>query len=207
MLVDTGCKGQADQILKALRTYNIRPGQIKLILHTHIHPDHCGSTVTLANELQAPTLIHRFEYESLKSGIVRGLIAHNWEGILAKPVVLQWGINSFKPDYQMQADVLSLADFGLNATAYLTPGHTAGSISIVDHQTNEAIVGDVVMGGYLFNWIRKSKPRFHFFIQDRQMIRWSMKRLLKLGLSSWYPGHGSGLAVSDVKSTFVDFLT
>jgi len=120
---------------------------------------------------------------------------------------LQWGVTFFEPTYLMEGDTLSLHEFGINATAYLTPGHTAGSISIVDHETHEAVVGDLLMGGRFFNLISPSVPRFHFFIQDSHMIRWSLIRLLKLNLAYWRPGHGLRLAVKDIQSSFAHFLT
>ena len=151
-------------------------------------------------------MIHRYEYESLRSGKTRGLIAHDLEGKILKPFVLRWGVTFFEPTYQIDTDTFCLHEFGVNATVYLTPGHTAGSITIVDHETNEAIVGDILMGGMFFNLVRPSKPRFHFFIQDRQMIRWSMNRLLKLNLKRWHPGHGHSLTTQNIKSAFADFL-
>ena len=207
ILVDTGCKGHHTHILKAIEEAGVNPDTIRLILHTHVHADHCGSTVVLAKLLDVPTLIHRYEYESLHSGNARGLITHDLEGKILKPFILRWGVTFFEPTYQMDADTFSLNEFGVNATAYLTPGHTAGSISIVDHETDEAIIGDILMGGILFNMIRPSKPRFHFFIQDIQMIRWSLSRLLKLNLNRLHPGHGNPLAVKDIKQIFADFLT
>ena len=207
ILIDTGCKGQHSHILNTLEQYQIRKEEIALIVHTHIHPDHCGSTLELASLLGVPTMIHIHEYESLLSGKAKGLIAQGWEGHILKRFVLNLGITYFEPDHFMREDRLSLKPFGVNATALLTPGHTAGSISIIDHDSQEAIVGDLLMGGYLFNTFRPSQPRLHYFIQDARLLKWSINQLLAHPVSRWHPGHGGPLSAIKLRQGLSHFLT
>lgn len=207
VLIDTGCKGQHHQICRFIESKAVDPRSVDLIIHTHVHADHCGSTLELSRLLVAETLIHAYEYESLKSGKARGLIPHNWEGHLLKQAVIRWGVTFFEPDYVIETDVYPLDHFGINATILLTPGHTAGSLSIIDHDSNQGVIGDLLMGGYLFNLCQNRHPRFQYFIQDKKMIKWSMKRLLQYDLDYWHPGHGSSLWVGDIKKAFQHFLT
>ena len=206
-LIDTGCKGQHKQILHFLEKNTIDPASIDIIVHTHVHPDHCGSTLELSRLLGAKTLVHSFEYESLKSGKARGLIPHNWEGRLLKWAVVRLGTTFFEPDYLIDTDLFSLESFGINATIQLTPGHTAGSISIIDHESREAVIGDLLMGGYFFNMLGVNRPSFHYFIQDKRMIKWSIKELLQYDLDYWHPGHGDELSVQKIKNALDHFLT
>jgi N-acyl homoserine lactone hydrolase len=43
VVVDTGLKGEAAQILKALAGLGLRPEEIDTVVNTHSHPDHCGN--------------------------------------------------------------------------------------------------------------------------------------------------------------------
>jgi glyoxylase-like metal-dependent hydrolase (beta-lactamase superfamily II) len=47
VLVDAGAPNEADRILAAVRKAGVEPGDISLILHTHGHIDHAGSTAEL----------------------------------------------------------------------------------------------------------------------------------------------------------------
>lgn len=52
--------------------------------------------------------------------------------------------------------------FGISGSILYTPGHTPGSISgLLD--SGDAIVGDVIMGGWAGGAIRPSQPNFHYF--------------------------------------------
>ena len=206
ILIDTGSENQHKRVLSAIRKVGLGPSDISLVLHTHIHPDHCGSTIELVDRMGTPTLIHTREYKSLTSGFTDSIIAHDWEGRLLKKLVLPMKIAFFEPGIQINDPEFSLQEFGVNATAYLTPGHTMGSISVVDHDSSEAVVGDVIMGGYFFNLTRRSYPRFHFFIQDRSLLRQSLKKLIALNLKKWHPGHGDALDPRLVQRNFADFL-
>ncbi len=43
IIVDTGQKGEAEQILAGLDRLNLKPEDIDAILNTHSHPDHCAN--------------------------------------------------------------------------------------------------------------------------------------------------------------------
>ncbi len=43
IIVDSGLKGEEEQICKALAELGIKPEEIDCIVNTHSHPDHCGN--------------------------------------------------------------------------------------------------------------------------------------------------------------------
>ena len=47
ILVDTGSPGEAKTIIRELKKRNVELRDLSLILHTHGHSDHCGSTTEL----------------------------------------------------------------------------------------------------------------------------------------------------------------
>jgi glyoxylase-like metal-dependent hydrolase (beta-lactamase superfamily II) len=65
--------------------------------------------------------------------------------------LLHWLVNDefppVRPDILLP-DEMPLQAFGVDGKVVYTPGHTAGSISVL-LSTGEAIVGDLLMGGWL----------------------------------------------------------
>jgi hydroxyacylglutathione hydrolase len=90
-----------------------------------------------------------------------------------------------------------LNDFGVSATLLHTPGHTRGSISIV-MDDGDAIVGDVLMGGYIGGAFRPGKPNFHYFAEDPALAMRSLDRVLAVTRGKLHVGHGGPLAHADV---------
>src|SRR5208282_822502 len=58
VLVDTGSEGEEERILRGLRRYNVEPERVALLLHTHGHTDHAGSTRALKERLRIPAAVH-----------------------------------------------------------------------------------------------------------------------------------------------------
>ena len=58
ILVDTGSPKEESRILRALEREGIRAADLSLILHTHVHSDHVGSTAALRGHTKALTAYH-----------------------------------------------------------------------------------------------------------------------------------------------------
>jgi glyoxylase-like metal-dependent hydrolase (beta-lactamase superfamily II) len=85
-------------------------------------------------------------------------------------------------DYLVDS-VFELKDFGFNAYILHTPGHTAGSVSvIIDNEV--AIVGDTMFG--IFKW-----SVFPPYANDIRQMIYSWGSLLETRCSLFLPGHGS----------------
>ena len=82
-----------------------------------------------------------------------------------------------------------------------TPGHTKGSLSLV-LGNGEAIVGDVMMGGWMGGALRPQHPNYHYFVDDWDDVHHSIARLLTYAPSRWYVGHGGPLAYARVAHYF-----
>jgi hydroxyacylglutathione hydrolase len=145
-LVDTGSPGEGKKIIRELRKLGVELSDLSLILHTHGHCDHCGSTAELIRNHKIPTAIHagdRAMIENGKNGTIktRGLFAK-----ILKPIV-DVPFTSFRADIFLD-DCSDLCDFGINGKIHSTTGHTPGSVSLV-FDNKEAIIGDLLMGGYI----------------------------------------------------------
>lgn len=199
ILVDTGMPGEERKILMAAEQAGVKVGDIRLILHTHGHVDHAGSTAALAKMLGVPTAAHRGDETLLRSGRMNPLQPLRLEARLIRPLV-------DKPFPPAAPDLLvdqttDLAEFGIQGRLLHTPGHTAGSISLL-LPNGEAIVGDVMMGGFMGGNLLGSRPNYHYFADDLAAVQQSIHALLAASVKTFYVGHGGPLVRDAVASTF-----
>ncbi len=68
MLVDTGSPGEGKKIIRELRKLGVELSDLSLILHTHGHSDHCGSTAELISYHKIPTAIHSGDQKMIETG-------------------------------------------------------------------------------------------------------------------------------------------
>lgn len=197
ILIDTGSPNETDKILTALRREGVDVRDLALILHTHGHSDHCGSTRALQQLSRAPIAIHRLDADMLRRGINRPLRPTRPTARLLRPFVDKQFEGS-AADILID-DELALAAYGIDGRVIHTPGHTLGSITIV-LAGGEAIVGDLLMGGHLGGVLQPQRPRDHYFAEDQAALRQSMTRVLHLNPALVYVGHGGPLTRAAVSA-------
>ena len=78
-----------------------------------------------------------------------------------------------------EGDELELG--GRRLTVLELPGHTPGSVGLVDHEERALLSGDAVYDGGLIDTLAES---------DRDAYARTMERLLRLDVDVVYPGHG-----------------
>jgi glyoxylase-like metal-dependent hydrolase (beta-lactamase superfamily II) len=199
ILVDTGSPREGIKILRALAKLGIEPKDFSLILHTHAHFDHAGSTRELKRWIDVPTAVHEADAAMLARGQMNKLTPTGFEARLLMPFVNQ-------PFLPTKADILikeeiSLKSFGVDGKIIFTPGHTAGSLSVLLN-TGEAIVGDLMMGGMLGGALFGNKPHYHYYADDIEAVRASIKKLMDFKPKKFYVGHGGPLDTADVRKFF-----
>lgn len=191
ILVDTGMPGEERKVLQAVEQSGVKTGDIRLILHTHGHVDHAGSTAALAKLLGVPTAAHRADEALLRTGRMNPLQPLRMEARLIKPLVDK-PFPPAAPDLLVD-ETTDLAEFGVQGRILSTPGHTAGSIALL-LPNGEAIVGDVLMGGFMGGNLLGSRPNYHYFADDLAAVQQSIHALLAAGVKTFYVGHGGPLA-------------
>lgn len=197
ILVDTGMPSEQDRILQAAAQAGVRPGDIRLILHTHAHVDHAGSSAALAARLSAPTAVHPADEAMLRTGRMNPLKPLRLEARLIKPLVDR-PFPPLAPDL-MVGETTDLGPYGVEARILHTPGHTAGSISLL-FPNGAAIVGDVLMGGYMGGNLFSARPNYHYFADDLSAVRRSLEAILQSGAQRLYVGHGGPLEAGAVSA-------
>ena len=105
-----------------------------------------------------------------------------------------------QPDLEIDKE-MTLKEFGVNARVVFTPGHTKGSLSIL-LGNKEAIIGDVMMGGFMGGNLFPARPMVHYFFENFSEVRSSIKKVIEYKPSKLYVGHGGPLSLDAVISRF-----
>lgn len=187
ILIDTGSPNEGHKIIKALNTRGVELSDLSLILHTHGHSDHCGSTVELIKRHKIPTAIHSSDGHMTENGRNDYLKTTSLTAKFIKPFVDK-PFPAFEADIFID-DFMDLTTYGINGVLHSTPGHTKGSISI-EFDNHEAIIGDLLMGGFLGGQLLPHLPGYHYFADDFREIKKSIIKILEFKTDKFYVGHG-----------------
>lgn len=158
-LIDTGPKTKEarEALLDGLRQARIRVADIRRIVLTHAHEDHCGLARSLRDEAKdAEVLVHawesghrvgRLEYQEHRTLLERaGVPPHEIESMRKMYEGVRQYADSFADgEYGELRDEEEL-EFDSGALRIVhTPGHTPGSCSFVREADRTVIAGDCVL--------------------------------------------------------------
>jgi glyoxylase-like metal-dependent hydrolase (beta-lactamase superfamily II) len=195
ILVDTGIPGSENAILSAMEKAGIRKQDIRLIVLTHGHGDHAGSAARLREITGAGIAIHSGDAGMLRTGTQGSLSPTGLVGRIAKAFI-GW-VNretypSADPDVVLNGS-FDLAPYGVDGTIIPTPGHTAGSVSVV------LSGGDVLAGDLIFPQIPSGKPGLPFWAENPAEVPASVSMLLSFTPRRFLPGHGGPFPADAVR--------
>ncbi|HEY0004626.1 MAG TPA: MBL fold metallo-hydrolase [Pyrinomonadaceae bacterium] len=218
-LIDTGPKTKeaAEALREGLRRARIRLSDIRRIVLTHAHEDHCGLARTLRDEAKnAEVLVHgwetghragRLEYEEHRRLLVRAGVPDDeiesmrrmYEG------VRQYADALADDEHQEIRDEEELQFASGSLRVLHTPGHTPGSCSFLREADRTVIAGDCVLKRITPNPILSPDPvdpsrRFHSLAE--YMV--SLARLRTFAPTLVYGGHGE--PVTDYEELFQRYL-
>lgn len=179
ILIDTARAKYREKILSACGNANV-----KLIVLTHGHIDHCENAAFISEKLQVPIAVCKADEELIKDNTLQTLRAKT----LAGKLVLFFSEKSFRrdkippfsPEVFLQ-DGDSLENFGINAKIIGLPGHTNGSIGI-DFGKDGIIVGDALMNMFY--------PTISMIYRDYEQTLESAIKIGDAGEKTIYFGHG-----------------
>jgi len=189
VMIDGGAPRKINQFIKGIEQLSIRPDQIKLLLLTHGHWDHIGSAKDIRDFTGAKVAMHRQE---------KGWLENSLKPL--PPGVGTWGktfakvMGMFMPlvhipatnvDITLDDSEFPLSDYGIPGKIIYTPGHSAGSVSVL-LETGEAFVGDSEMNKLQL----RISPGLPIFAEDMQKVVESWKLLIDAGAETIYPAHG-----------------
>jgi hydroxyacylglutathione hydrolase len=176
IIIDPGCESsrEKEELRSELTESGLRP--VRLI-NTHCHIDHVLGNTFIKNTFSIPLLIHKLELPLLNSSPGQGLI---------------FGLKTDKtaePDlFVEEGDRIT---FGTSEFEVLhLPGHSPGSIALVNRLEKIAIVGDVLFQGSIG---RSDLPGGNYDL----LIKNIKEKLLVLDPDTIvYPGHGPATKIA-----------
>jgi hydroxyacylglutathione hydrolase len=185
ILIDTSVSGLWNSLIKKLEKLGIN--KIDYLILTHAHFDHAANANKIKEKYNASVIIQQEEAGYLANG---DNILPYGTTIFTKLIVNVFGKRFFSRfKYEpCQPDILinsyyNLRELGFNAYLIHTPGHTAGSMSlIIDDEI--AIVGDTMFG--VFKW-----SVFPPYAEDEKLMIHSWGKLLETKCSEFLPSHGT----------------
>ncbi|MFJ8162210.1 MBL fold metallo-hydrolase [Streptomyces sp. NPDC096136] len=191
VIVDAGTPGSGRAILGQVTGHGVDPADVALIVITHGHIDHFGSAAELHRLTGAPLAGHVADLGPYRSGRVREpyLPTGPMGRLMARNRKLHARAEPFDPAVLIDGET-ALDDFGLAARIMPTPGHTAGSVSVLTDD-GDLVAGDLIANSFM-GLIpgRPADPPFH---DDPRQNLASLREMLALNPTRLHVGHGGAL--------------
>jgi hydroxyacylglutathione hydrolase len=202
IMIDGGPPKKGNAIKMLLSRFGVHPEDIRLIVLTHGHFDHAGSVKDVKSLTGAKIAIHeedRPDIENSRYRFPQGVTT--WGRLtraLLEPIIRnRVTIPPVKADIVLDNNEFSLQEYGINGYIIHTPGHTAGSVSVV-LDSGEAFVGCMAHNGFPF----RISPGLPIYSDDIERVKESWNLILQRGARVIYPAHGKPFSV-DVVKTFL----
>lgn len=190
ILIDSGSPGDLPSLKRKLQKAGISLAEIELLILTHAHFDHAGNAAAIRQLSGCKVVAQEVEKPFLENGKNAVIAPYNLMARLLNPF-MNIPFAATQVDILIK-DSLDLKPYGADAKVFLTPGHTPGSLSVITTE-GEAIVGDLIGGGYLLGLLFPKKPRYHYWIANMDDVQVSLKNLFTREITTIYVGHGGPL--------------
>ncbi len=189
VLIDGGDPHMIEKLKLGLKKASIYPDEIKLILLTHGHWDHIGSTREIKTFTGAKVLLHRNDMHFLGENHPSQPPSFTpWGKVIISFLKLYTSsmrIPAFEVDIIPNDEEISLTEYGIPGKVVHTPGHSWGSVSVL-MDDGIVFVGDLGMNMFPMRFT----PGLPIFGDDIRVIKNSWQKLLDMGAKTVYPAHG-----------------
>ena len=179
-IIDTGTGFNFVRLYEAFKQMKKDLKEIKLVINTHCHFDHTGGDGYFFN---AKIAIHEDDAKAVEEGDDKLINAGFFDG-KAKPRKVAKKLKD--------GDVIS----GLKVIH--TPGHTPGSICLLDEKNKMLFSGDTIFADGVG---RTDRPG-----GDEEKLEESINRIMELDFNILLPGHGEPI-LKDAKKVLHKMLT
>ena len=192
--LDAGMIQNLNKYLRLLDKHNIKPEEIKLIVVNHAHFDHVSALKKMKEITKAQILVHENDAEYLRKGISPEINTLN----LSSKLLMSFVPKSMRDYEPVEPDIVikdeySLQEFGVDAKIIHTPGHTAGTVSLITKQGN-AFIGCCAHGSPI-----RLIPGLPKIAQDMNQVLSSWEQIINAGAKTLHISHGNQLSVDKMK--------
>ena len=211
LLIDTGYESDYKKFRRKLKKTGIGIDQIKYLLLTHYHDDHCGYANNLKNEFGIPLIVQKRSVPLL----ARGNSAEEEEGYyITRRMRLLFSIfELFHKDFKYPPVLINDEDLlvdgddknilralGIHADILYTPGHSADSMSVL-YDDGTAFVGDAAM-----NFLQFAGTHYRpIYYNNLEQTYKSIQRLISAGAETILPAHGNPFSVKKLTNMLSKF--
>jgi len=142
-LIDAGVTASPEEaILPYLHSMGRKPKEITHLILTHGHFDHAGGAASLKKRCSAKVVVHELDRPFLEDPLLEGRQSSNRFGT---PIPKEAAFTSVQADITIEdGDTLAVA--GRELSFLHLPGHSRGSIAVVDRELGLYITGDTPQG-------------------------------------------------------------
>ena len=168
-LIDTGTGFAVDSTISSIKK-GLGGRKLDIVILTHRHYDHVGGLRAIIKEFSPKLYAGPDDAAPLREGDSESTLGTKFGGSI-DPM----DVTDFR-----EGDRLDLGGHVL--TPFMTPGHTIGSICVLDETTGSMFSGDTVFVDGVGNTMHPTGS-------DRMLID-SLKKLEKIEFEALYPGHG-----------------
>ena len=167
--IDAGTGFNFSRLRDILRVLKLELGDIKEVVNTHGHFDHVGGDGYFLN---AKVAIHEADAPVVEKGDSQASVADFFDGKLVPRTVHR---------RLKDGDMVKAGAYELQVVH--TPGHSPGSICLLDKKTGTLFSGDTIFAD--------SVGRTDLPGSDPAKLVESIQKLKKLGVKRIFPGHGN----------------
>jgi glyoxylase-like metal-dependent hydrolase (beta-lactamase superfamily II) len=179
-VIDTGLPGAGKKILSYIQgTLGRKPSDIRTIILTHYHIDHTGNVNMLRSAGVGKVAIHEADAPFV-SGQKKPPLPGGWRGALFSVLGVFMKMKPFQPDI-----ILNDRDVINGLTCIHVPGHTPGSICLLDPGTGILFAGDTLR----FDGEKIEGPPAQF-TRDMALAHQSIRKIAALDFEIMLSGHG-----------------
>ena len=199
IMIDAGFPKKSRAFRQAISEIPISPSDIQLLILTHGHFDHVGSAKDIKAFSGAGITIHRADKEWVEKALIVWPPAvttwgHVMRSVLKPLSPLLFRFSETPVDMVLGDEGLSLFEYGIPGRVIHTPGHTAGSVSVL-LETGDAFVGCMAHNNLPF----RLSPGLPIFAEDVEQLKESWKLLLNQGARMIYPAHGEPFSADIIR--------
>ncbi len=168
-LIDTGTGFEVKKTISSLNDL-LSGRKLDYVILTHRHFDHVGGLAAIIDEFHPEIYAGKEDAIPLRNGDSESTLGTKFGGSIRRTDVIDFS----------DGDELDIGGHVLHAID--TPGHTIGSISVLDTVTGDLFSGDTVFVDGVGNY---SHPT-----GSGKMLIDSLIKLDKMDIRGLYPGHG-----------------